>query len=376
MTPPPVGTTTGPGSPPPPAGPTGGPGTRDPSAGGGGPGVTAGPEGGTAGPGDGPAGPSTGATEPGKGPDPTTGEPRAAAPPRTGDAPTRSGPPSRFTTWLAGVAAVAAGIQALFIHVVSHRHALPPSGWYDTVQARELVRGSWFVDPYRAASTAHLLVPTAAHPPLPTVLLAVADVANATGTTAHMTFLALLFVASVVLAGVTVRDLVGDRAGILAALVFATFPLLWVNPATVGPETTVIVVTTLLLFAAVRFWASPTLAQAALVGLALGLCTLTRIDLVALVLVVGLPLALLVRSATIRTRVQALALMGVVFLLVVGPWVGRNVALFGHTVVLAEEYGPVVAGANCATTASGPLVGWWSPACVGRLPAGAPGRGR
>ena len=61
--------------------------------------------------------------------------------------------------------------------------------------------------------------------------------ASATGPTAHMVFLAILFVASVVLAGVTLRDLAGERAGILGALVFATFPLLWVNPATVGPET-------------------------------------------------------------------------------------------------------------------------------------------
>ena len=284
--------------------------------------------------------------------------------PVPGEAPTRPA----FTTGLAAVAALAGGIQVLLIHAVSHRSALPRPGWYDTVQARQLVRGQWFVDPVPATSGAHLLVPTAAHPPLPTVLLAIADVADATTPTAHMVALAMLFVAAVVLAGVAVRDLAGDRAGLLAALVFATFPLLWVNPATVGPETAVIAATTLLLFAAVRFWTRPNSGHAALVGLALGLCALTRTDLVALVVLVGLPLGLGVRRVPWTTRWRGLALMGALILVVVGPWVGRNLALFGHTVVLSEDYGPVAAGANCAATGAGTLEGWWSRACLEQVP--------
>ena len=283
-------------------------------------------------------------------------------------APTSVAARSLFRLWMTAVAILASGIQLLFIHAVSRRTTLPAAGHYDTVQAHYLVRGQWFIDPVPAASGAHLLVPTAAHPPLPTLLLGIADVASATGTTAHMVFLAMLFVVSVVLAGITVRDLVGERAGILASLVFATFPYLWVNPATVGPETTVIAVTTLALFASVRFWTRPSSGHAALVGLALGLCALTRTDLVALVVLVGLPLGLLVKGVTWSVRLRSLAVMGVIALLVVGPWVGRNLSLFGHTVVLSEDYGPVVAGANCATTASGDLEGWWSPTCLARVP--------
>ena len=258
MTPPPVGTTTGPESPPTPAGPirrardpcavrrrrrsrrnrrTGGRDSRtertDPPGRRPGHGARQGPV--------------------------RPGEPRAAAPPRPGRPDVGPDRPPASRRWLAGVATVAAGIQApVHPRRVPPAPPCPPSGRYDTVQARLAGPGPWFVDPYRAASAAHLLVPTAAHPPAPHAAAGgIADVASATGTTAHMIFLAILFVASVVLAGVTVRDLVGDRAGILAALVFATFPLFWVNPATVGPETTVIVVTTLLLFAAVGSGPAP-----------------------------------------------------------------------------------------------------------------------
>ncbi len=351
MNPTPVGTSTGPGSPPPSArSPDGEPsetwaGNRAEDA------VTSGPD-----------------PDPEAAAAPDASTTRRAAGHRPPDT-VRPKARTHFTVWLAGVAAVAAGIQTLVIHAVSQRPALPAAGWYDTVQARALVRGAWFIDPVRSPSGAHLLVPTAAHPPLPTLLLAMADVASATGPTAHMVFLAILFVASVVLAGVTLRDLAGERAGILGALVFATCPLLWINPATVGPETTVIVVTTMLLFAAVRFWDRPTSAHAALVGLALGLCALTRTDLVALVVLVGLPLGLLVGHVSRGGRIRALAVMGILFLLVVGPWVGRNVALFGHTVVFSQDYGPVVAGANCPVTASGRLEGWWSPECLARVPA-------
>ncbi len=353
MTPTPVGTSAGAGSPPPAVGPT------DADR-----------------PDRDPAGATTDTRSSGAGPAAVVvdniGTGDHAATPATRSPP---GPRSHFSAWLGAVAGVAAGIQALFIHAVSRRPVLPTAGWYDTVQARELVRGYWLVDPNQATTGAHLLVPTAAHPPLPTLLVAMADVAGATGATAHMVFLALLFVASVILAGVTVRDLVGERAGLLAALVFATFPLLWVNPATVGPETAVIAVSTLTLFAAVRYWARPTYAHAALVGLALGLAALSRSDLVVLVIVVGLPLGLLVRGVSWGARIRCLAVMGVLFLLVVGPWVGRNVALFGHTVVLSQDYGPVVAGANCPATASGPLEGWWSPDCADRIPvAGQPER--
>ncbi len=269
---------------------------------------------------------------------------------------------------MTAVALVAGGVQALFIHAVSRRSTLPAAGRYDTVQAHFLVRGQWFIDPARALAATHAHVPTAVHPPLPTLLLAIADVASAGTSTKHMVFLAMVFVASVVVAGITIRDLVGERAGVIAALVFATFPLLWVNPATVGPETTVIAVTTLVLFASVRFWARPSSAHAALVGLGLGLCALTRTDLVALIVLIGLPLGLLVREVPWGTKIRGLAVMGVVIVVVVGPWVGRNLAVFDHTVVLSEEYGPVVAGANCATTASGDLEGWWSPACLARVP--------
>jgi 4-amino-4-deoxy-L-arabinose transferase-like glycosyltransferase len=274
---------------------------------------------------------------------------------------------------LGAVAAVAAGIQLLFIHAVSGRTALSATAWYDTAQARLLLRGAWFVDPGPALSASHHLVPTAVHPPLPTILLAIADVADGTGPTAHRLLLGGLFVVAVVLAGMTVRDLVGERAGILAALLVATFPPLWVNPATLGPETTVVAVTALVLFAAVRFWNEPSTAHAALVGFGVGLGALTRTDLVALVVLVALPLGLAVRNVTWAVRLRSLAVMAALIVVVVGPWVARNLTVVSGAPVLATEYDPALAGANCPAAWHGPLEGWWSRTCPGAVPGAAPG---
>ncbi len=272
---------------------------------------------------------------------------------------------SRFWVWMLGVGVVAVGIQALFIHATSHRVALWSGARYITGQATAVVRGAWFIEP---GTYTHGHVVTALHPPLPTLLFAVADAASIVGSTPHRVFLALLFVLSVGLAGMTVRALAGDRAGILSALVFATFPLLWVNPATLGPETTVIAVTSLLLFTSVRFWNQPAVKNAAAVGLALGLAALTRTDLVGLVVVLALPLVLLVPNTSWLGRLRYAGVIVALLVVVAAPWVIRNQVVIGHSAVLSEDYGPVLAGANCKDTGIGPLEGWWTARCVATVP--------
>jgi hypothetical protein len=284
--------------------------------------------------------------------------------------------PARFWLGMSGVGLIGALIQTLFIHAVSKRSTVWPGARYMAQQAAYLIRGQWFVAPapahtpgsYHAAGAT--LVPTALHPPLPTVLIAIADVASISGSTLHMIFLALLFGVSAGLVGMTVRDLVGGRAGILGALIFVTFPLLWVNPATLGPETLVIAVCSLLLFASVRFWNHPSLPNAVVVGFSLGLAALTRTDLIDLVVLLALPLGLLVRNTSWLGRLRYLAVIVVLCALVVSPWVIRNQTQaqtqtqIGRTAWLSDDYGPVLAGANCPTTSTGPLEGWWNARCL------------
>jgi len=111
----------------------------------------------------------------------------------------------------------------------------------------------------------------------------------------------------------------------------------------------------LVLWASVRFADHPSTGGAAEIGAYLGLCVLTRTDLVALVVLVGLPLAVFARSASWLERGKFVVVLLAVVVLVVAPWAGRNLATFSRTTLVSNDTGAVLAGANCATTYTGPL---------------------
>ncbi len=277
--------------------------------------------------------------------------------------------PGRFGAWLTGVGALALLIQLRFIDASAHL-PLSSAAAAARVQASWLVRGFWFVDPSHLDPTYPARSVSALHPPITTLLLAVADVASATGVTAQRVFFALIFVGAIVVGALCARALAGGRAGILAALVLATFPALWVNPVTLGPETAVVGLSCLVLWASVRFADHPSTGGAAEIGAYLGLCVLTRTDLVALVVLVGLPLAVFARSASWLERGKFVVVLLAVVVLVVAPWAGRNLATFSRTTLVSNDTGAVLAGANCATTYAGPLEGWWSAGCADAAASG------
>jgi 4-amino-4-deoxy-L-arabinose transferase-like glycosyltransferase len=206
------------------------------------------------------------------------------------------------------------------------------------------------------------------HPPLTSILLAGANLASATDVFDQRVFFALIFGAAVVVVGLTVRALAGGRAGVLAASIVAIFPPLWVNPVTLGPETVVIALVSLLLYGAVRFWARPSATGAAEIGAYLGLCILTRTDLVALVFLIGLPLAFLARPLSWTERAKCAGIMVVLAALIVAPWAARNLATFSRTTLVSDDAGSVLAGANCPASYVGNRAGWWSSHCTVQVP--------
>lgn len=268
-----------------------------------------------------------------------------------------------FRLAMVGVVLVATAIQAALLHAVRST-ALSATALFDAAQARMLEAGAWFTDPTMAPLGSHHLVPTVANAPLTPLVLAGAGVTGITGATPRRVLFAIVFVAAVVMIGLAVRDLVGPRAGVLAALLGATFPALWVSPATLGPDTAVVGTVALVLLATARFWAHPGTPRAALLGFALALAALARPALALLLVGVGVPLVLLVRGPGRAERLRCLGALVVVFALCLTPWVARGVSLFGVSGALSAPAATVIAGANCPVTYGGPLLGWWSASCV------------
>jgi hypothetical protein len=63
-----------------------------------------------------------------------------------------------------------------------------------------------------------------------------------------------------------------------------------------------------------------------------------------------------------------LVVAGGVGILVMGPWVGRNLRTFNEPTVLSVGSGYVLELANCDTTYNGRLIGYWSYDCETALP--------
>ncbi len=155
-----------------------------------------------------------------------------------------------------------------------------------------------------------------------------------------------------------------------AGIVVATYPALWVNPVTLGPETLVIAVCALAVFGATRYSSAPSVARAAEVGAYIGVAVLIRTDLVLLVVFLLVPLALWSRRVPAGRRAKYLGIMLGVAAVIVAPWVARNLATLRTTTLVSNDAGAVIAGANCALTYGGPDAGWWNRSCAGDGGAG------
>src|SRR3954471_23023258 len=212
-------------------------------------------------------------------------------------------------------------------------------------------------------------VPTAEHPPLFVCLLALFTLLGGDGMLAQKLLLGLVGAVTVVLVGLLGRRVAGDRAGILAAGLAAVHPLLWLPGGALMSESLYGPLVVGSLLAACAYAGNRTPARAALVGALVGLAALTRGE--ALLLVPLLALATLVR-APLRGRVRLAHLGALVaaFALVLAPWSIRNALTFDAPVLISANADGVWAGANCAKTYYGPIVGSWDFPCYGRRPAG------
>jgi hypothetical protein len=233
--------------------------------------------------------------------------------------------------------------------------------WYDA-QANVNADGDLFQHPFDGG-------PSADHPPLtPLVMTPVAFVFGDEILPKRLA-MSVLGVAVVALIGILARDVSrSERVGLVAAVVAALYPNLWLNDALVMSETVATLATTVVLLLAVRFHRRPTWAMATWLGLACGLSVLARAELALLVPFVALPLALLSGDDGGRNRFGRAVLAGAISVLVVMPWTLWNVTRFEEPVLLSSNDGLTLIGANCDSMFYGEDIGVWDLACAFAVP--------
>ena len=275
---------------------------------------------------------------------------------------------SRFWWLLAAIALIAFGVRLWFVLTLARRNPTGGDPFYYHVQANLLADGKGFSEPFTFSQSGRL-IPTAFHPPLFSMLLAVSSLFGGTSYFAHKLVASLAGTGTVVVVGLVARELAGNRAGLIAAGFAALYPNLWVVDGILMPESLYGLSIAVVLLVAYRYRRAPRLRLALATGVAIGLATLVRGEAVVLVPVLAVPLALWAEGDW-APRLRRLAAMLAGVALVIAPWTLRNLARLDRPVALSVNGDEVIGIANCHDTYYGQFLGFWSIRCYEPTPPG------
>jgi 4-amino-4-deoxy-L-arabinose transferase-like glycosyltransferase len=271
-----------------------------------------------------------------------------------------------------GLVTAAAGVWRIWYVVAVADPRVPQLKLSDEAfyhqQARLVADGWGFINPFGyyapVGTPAHRIFQTAVHPPAYTVFLAIPAKFGIDSVLSQRILTALLGTATVFLLGLLGRRIAGERAGIMAAVLGAAAPALWVNDSVLGLETLYCFCLVVALVCLYRFWSKPSVGPVIGMAAALGVGALTRSEGTLLFILVALPTLLLVPGIVVRDRLKYVGVTALVAVVVMGPWVVRNLTTFDEPTVLGTGFGWVLAYGNCDATYHGELLGYWSDQCA------------
>ncbi|MCW2967677.1 MAG: hypothetical protein JWM71_1449 [Solirubrobacteraceae bacterium] len=261
----------------------------------------------------------------------------------------------RFPLALCLIAVVALAIRIAYA-LAMHDYPVQGDALTFHLVGQELANGHGFREVFAPHG------PTAEHPPLFELFLALLDKLGGNGYPAHRLVLGLVGTVNVVLIGVLARALAGVRAGIVAAAIAAVYPLLWTADASLMSETLYGTFILAALLAGVWMARAPGVRPALLLGALIGLAALTRGEGISLIVLLALPLA--IRGAgNWRGRGLLFGASLAALVVVLAPWTIRNLATFDTPTLISTNSNGIFVGANCPATYGGPLIGAWRYQC-------------
>jgi 4-amino-4-deoxy-L-arabinose transferase-like glycosyltransferase len=224
---------------------------------------------------------------------------------------------------------------------------------------RYLAEGKGYVQPLPLTFSGESN-PTAEHPPGYPLLLSLVGRLADSGVDMQRMAGVLTGTLTVLAVALIARRLAGARAGLIAGALCAAYPSFIAADAALMSESLFGTLVAFSLLQTLRLREHWTLAGSAVLGVLLGLATLTRTE--AALLVPLLALCLLRGRRPRAPAIRRAALVTLAAVAVVAPWVARNWDVFGEP-ILSGNVGTTLSGANCPRTYNDD-VGGWSIACV------------
>lgn len=273
---------------------------------------------------------------------------------------------ARFWRWLVAITVAGLAIRVAYVLIARRDIVVGGDAIYYHFGANLLADGHGFIVPLEFARG--LTLQAADHPPLYLLWLAFPSVLGLDTPVWHMLWSCVLGTATVVVIGLTGREIASARVGLIAAGLAAVYPNIWSHDGFLQSETMAILAAAVVTLLAYRYWHRPSLGRVAVLGLACGAAALTRSELLLLVPFVVVPLLVLTRTIDLRTKLRWLLVSGLAAVVVLAPWVGYNLTRFEHPVFLSTGYEVTLLTASCDTTYYGTLTGYWSQECGIRTP--------
>ena len=272
--------------------------------------------------------------------------------------------PRSFRARLSVVAGIALVVRIAVVLTDWRRTQEPgvtDEGGYQ-IGAKLLAQGHGLINPF-IWMFEHRSEPTAGHPPLYTMVLSVPSVLGFDSPLSLRIFNLLIGVVLVVAVGLLARALAGDRAALLAALLASLYPTLWISDTAIMPETLYSLLVLLAIGVGYRLWRTPSFGLALSLGALLSLAALTRSEGLMLFAFVGLPFVAFAQGVDRARKVRMFAAVLAVGAVLIGAWVGRNLATFDKPTFMASGSGHLLANSNCDSTYHGENLGYWSTEC-------------
>ena len=270
---------------------------------------------------------------------------------------------SAVNSFRARLAMIVAGglvLRLLYVLVLARHVPMAGDSAFFHAEPELIATGHGFIEPFVYAAYG-ISVPTAVHPPLYPLVLALPALVGIKGVLAQRCLTCLIGAGALALIGLLGRRVGGDRVGLASAGIAAVYPVLVAADGALMSESLYGLLVVAALLAAYRQYDRRDVGSAVGLGALIGLAALTRSEALLLLPLLAWPLA--VRGARKGARVGCLTLACV---LVLAPWTIRNLDAFHQVVVVSHNDSTVLAGANCPPTYYGADLGGWDFGCISR----------